>query len=788
MPSSRPSRPYADPAAALPDFLAFAGHARMQLEAHPAWRDWLLGDGVIDPATRRGAGKWELDWRELAAGGTDFSAGVEALRMVKQRECVRLGLLDFSGFLRLEEVMRQLSDLADFCLEKTLALAWTPLEKRFGAPTTLFTVIGLGKLGGRELNYSSDIDVIFVYGEEGDVGRITHHEFFTRLGQQLIGAFSGTSPHGSLFRIDLRLRPEGASGPLARSIESFEHHYGGFGETWERMALLKARRSAGDAALGYEFLKMRDRFSYPAHLSREVLSEIAGLKGRIEREVVGGGELDLHVKLGTGGIREIEFIVQALQLLHGARQSYLQRPGTLDALDALRTLDLLPAGQVTELKAAYVFWRNVEHRLQMVADLQTHTLPREAAARARIAESLGLAADDFERELVRHRTAVRGIFSGIFASEAPMEVKPPEVDFFPDPARARQDLGALLPEEMPSGPRTRQAFARLWPALGAALRRAIEPNRALARFVQFVEVYGSRGLLYESLATNPKALDLLVAIFDRSAFFSEVLRAHPELFEEEARGGLLDSEKAEADYLAEMKRLPEPRIETVRLHFRGELLRLFVRDSLQLAPLPVVQREMSALAATCLQLACDEARPGSPLAVIGLGRLGGGELSYGSDLDCLLIGEDVAAAQRVVRFMTERRAGGFLFPMDFRLRPNAEGPVCLPLAAYDDYYRNRAQFWEWQALNRTRFIAGDAETGARFTTLADEMWRRAAADPEGGAKIDAMRARIEKERGDPLFPPGDFKTGRGGLIDIEFGLQRFLLRRGVREPNLHRAL
>ncbi|HUB68455.1 MAG TPA: glutamine-synthetase adenylyltransferase, partial [Candidatus Methylacidiphilales bacterium] len=780
---------YSDPATALPDFLAFAGHARMQLEAHPGWRDWLLQDTVTGSAARRGAGKWEFDWREMAGNKIDFSAGLEALRAVKQREIIRLGLLDFSGFLRLEGVMEQLSDLADFCLEKTLELARASLEKRFGAPPTPFAVISLGKLGGRELNYSSDIDVIFVYGEEGDLaGHITHYEFFTRLGQQLIGAFSGTNPHGGLFRIDLRLRPEGVGGPLTRSLESYENYYAGFGEIWERMALLKARSSAGDEALGYDFLKMRDRFSYPAHLSREILREIASLKGRIEREVVGDGELDLHVKLGTGGIREIEFIVQALQLLHGSRQSYLQRSGTLDALDALRTLDLLPADQVLALKTAYVFWRNIEHRLQMVADLQTHTLPRETAARARIARSLGLAPDDFEREIIRHRTSVREIFSGIFASETPVTPIPPDTGFFSDPAQARQDIEALLPEHLAAGPRTRQTFARFWPLLEAALRHAVDPNRTLTRLVQFVEVYGSRGLLYESLATNPKALELLVTIFDRSAFFSEILRACPELFEEEARGGLLDTEKTGAGYLAEMKHLPEPRSGTVRLHFRGELLRLFVRDSLELAPLAVVQREMSALATACLQLACDEARSVSPLAVIGLGRLGGSELSYGSDLDCLLIGEDVAAAQRIIQFMTERLPGGFLFPMDFRLRPNAEGPVCLPLAAYDDYYRNHAQFWEWQALNRARFIAGDAATGARFLALADEMWRRAAADPQAGTKIDAMRARIEKERGDPHFPQGDFKTGRGGLMDIEFGLQRFMLRRGRREPNLHHAL
>lgn len=786
------SRPYAHPNEALPDFLRFASHARMQLEANPAWQGWLLSQDIIDPQIQRGAGKWELDWLELLGNAAqEFEPGVEALRAVKQRECVRLGLLDFGRFLPLQAVMQQLSMLGDFCLKKTLELARAPLEKRFGTPATPFTVIGLGKLGGQELNYSSDIDVMFVYGEEGELaGHISHHEFFTRLGQLLIGAFSGSGRYGGLFRIDLRLRPEGETGTLVRSLESCENYYAGFGETWERMALLKARTSAGDAGLGYEFLKMRDAFSYPAHLSREILQEIAALKKRIEQEIVGEDALDLHVKLGTGGIREIEFIVQALQLLHGARSSYLQRPGTLDALDALRTLDLLPANKITSLKAAYVFWRDVEHRLQMVADLQTHLLPRDPAGRAQIAESLGLSPENFEQRIHIHREAVRTIFSEIFEAEKPAEVPGYSVDFFSDPARARKDLDALLPEQSPilAGPRTRQTFGRLWPALSQVLRRAVDPNQTLARFVQFVEVYGSRGLLYESLATNPKALELLLTIFDQSAFFSEILRAHPELFEEQARSGLLNVEKSAAIYLEEMRALPGDKIQVVRRYFRGELLRLFLRDSLALAPLRLVQEELSALADACLQLACGEAGAAASLAVIGLGRLGGRELSYGSDLDCLLIGEDVAAAQRVIRFMTERLPGGLLFPMDFRLRPNGEGPVCLPLETYEDYYEARAQFWELQALNRARFVAGNPKYGESFIALADSTWKRAGDDPQALKKIDAMRKRIEKERGNRHFPLGEFKTGRGGLIDIEFGLHRFLLRRGRREPNLYRAL
>src|SRR5205807_5360876 len=246
------------------------------------------------------------------------------------------------------------------------------LRHRLGGPETEFSILGLGKLGGRELNHSSDIDVIFLYGEEGQVApNFTHHEWFNQLSAKIIETFAATDPAGALFRIDLRLRPEGAAGPLARSLESMENYYAGFGETWERLALIKARGIAGSRELAYEFLRQHQPFIYPKSGTPDLLEEIANIKRRIERDIVGSDKLHRDVKLGIGGIREIEFIVQALQLINGARHPFLQEPSMLKALQALRQLNFLPHEEVLALDNTYRFLRRVEHRLQIEAEQQT---------------------------------------------------------------------------------------------------------------------------------------------------------------------------------------------------------------------------------------------------------------------------------------------------------------------------------------------------------------------------------------------------------------------------------
>lgn len=789
------AKPYSAPADACADFLAYASQARTKIEAHPEWKEWLLSPEIIDPQNRRGLGKWRQDWLGLAGPGGElgFETALAALRKLKQREYLRLGLLDFSGFHSVEETMRQVSDLADFCLQMVLEVSQRYLTERFGAPPTPFCILGMGKLGGQELNYSSDIDVIFVYGEDGEVSpTMTCHEYYTRLAQRIISAFSTQTGEGNLFRIDLRLRPEGDSGALASSMAVCENYYAAYGETWERMAMLKARPSAGDRALGYEFDQMRAAFCYPRSLSLDVIEEIAALKERIEREVVKVENLDLHVKLGTGGIREIEFIVQALQVLNGARLPYFQHRSTLPALKAAATLDILPASKVEALTEAYLWWRTVEHRLQMAADLQTHSLPRDSARRAEVAATLGLELPEFERLITYHRHAVREVFDEIFSEHKTVVVETIiTTEMFAEPEHAIKDLEALEPSgksERHVSPRTHRSYQRFCHALNDRLQTSVDPDACLTRLVRFVEAYGARSLLYESLANNPKAFDLLLKIFDRSRFYADLLVSRPELFEESARCGTLDFRKTSEDYVREIHAITgDPALES-RRYRRAELLRIFLRDILELAPLPEIQREYSALARACLEYAIKQANPKSPLTVIAMGKFGGAELSYGSDLDCLMIGEDANAGRAVSKFMADIMPTGILFPVDFRLRPNGEGPICVPLEAYVDYYRDKAQLWEIQALTRFRVVAGDVDLGAAFTKEIEPIWLERARLPDAIEQVAKMRYRIETERVDPAHRDLEFKTGVGGLIDVEFGLQMHLMSRGIREPGTWKGL
>src|SRR6266853_1191107 len=334
------------------------------------------------------------------------------LRHWKNREMTRIALRELANAAALEETTAELSQLAEICVREVFAHWNTKFRESFGSPAADFAILALGKLGGGELNHSSDVDLIFLYSNEGQVSpHFSYHEFFNRLGKKILETFSTRDPEGPLFRIDLRLRPEGSAGPLARSLESMEHYYGGFGETWERIALIKARGIAGSRELAYEFLRQHQPFIYPKSPTPDLLDEIARIKRRIERDMVGADKLERDVKLGRGGIREIEFIVQTLQLIHGAYHPFLQESSTFKALRGLRQLDLLPREEVLTLDKAYRFLRRVEHRLQIEAEQQTHTVPQEPKALRRLALSLRFSSgQDFTAVLRQHMRAVRSIF------------------------------------------------------------------------------------------------------------------------------------------------------------------------------------------------------------------------------------------------------------------------------------------------------------------------------------------------------------------------------------------
>jgi len=757
---------------------------------------WLSEPEVL--ASSRGIGRMRKDLEELSTKPPQRVNDFTALRRWKQREMLRIALRDVGGIADVEQTTLELSQLAEICVREITDRLYMDLVRRLGEPGTPFVMLGMGKFGGNDLNYSSDIDVVFYYGETGQLASgLTRQEFFARLMQKIIEVFKTTDPAGPLFRIDLRLRPEGDAGLLVRSLDSMENYYAAFGETWERMALSKARIVAGDDELAYEFSQRLQAFIYPRSVGPEMIEEVAHIKGRIEREIVGETNLHRNVKLGRGGIREIEFISQSLQLLHGSRHAFLQERGTLKSLHALQQLDLLPREAMETLIRAYRFLRITEHRLQIVEEAQTHTLPDSPQALELIAQSLacsGLISGDnyteaFLRTLETHTTAVREIFEAVMKSDKEETILR-DVTFFENPARAQkslQELGEGSGSSLVS-PRTRKLFGRLEPELLHAISRTADPDATLTRFLRFTERYGLRGALYETLLVNPRVMELLIKLFDSSAFLSEIAIRRPQLVEEVARLGNLGDASDVDTQLTGLARNDEnlPWQDWVRVYRRAQQLRIGLRDLLGFATLPEVFAEHTALADACLLFTQRQLKLEDQLTVVSLGKFGGQELGYGADLDVVFIGSDPAAGAQLVRAMTEQSGEGRVFAMDARLRPEGEkGELAVTLGEWRDYFsRGRGGLWEAQALTKARPISGPLQE--EFLESAQSVWRQHGQREDLFPEIAAMLSRVAEHRGgNPLL---DFKTGPCGLMRIEFFVQANQMRSGVWEPNTLRAL
>jgi glutamate-ammonia-ligase adenylyltransferase len=784
-------------AEAIGGLLAVSPASAEKIIRDPAALVWLSQPEIC--ASERGPGRMLRDLE--AERGAGFDPQFRALRRVKNREMLRIALRDVGRLSTLEQTTYEISCVADLCV-RTVCDGWLgEIGRRWGGPETGFCVIGMGKLGGEELNYSSDIDVIFLYGEDGALNPgFTYHEFFTRLAEKIAGSFAAASPDGALFRIDIRLRPEGGAGPLVRSLESMENYYAGFGETWERMALIKARRVAGSEELFYEFAHRLQPFVYPRSVSPDTLDEIAATKARIERDIVGEGGLELNVKLGRGGIREIEFVTQALQLLHGARHAFLQERNTLKGLRALRQLDFLDGGDLGALTAAYRFLRDVEHRLQIAEEKQTHTLPQPGPARERLARSLGFEEGGaFDAALLGHTGAVRAIFDkflrggtdkGGADKTAPGRLLR-DLGFFAEPAAGEKELEELGRPGSAGhvSPRTRKLYAKLEPLLLDGLRGLADPDLALRGFVRFVERYGIRGLLFESLVTNPRLLELLLRLFDSSRFLTDIVLRRPQLIEETARTGSLAREYDVAAHLDGLSRREERGLapgDWVRVYRRAQILRIALRDILGFAEIGQVQREYTALAEACLLHTMRTLGLTQSLTVVAMGKFGGAELSYGCDLDVVFVGEEPARAAELMKAMTAQTAEGIVFPVDARLRPEGEsGVLAAPLERYRQYFQNRAQLWEAQALTKARAIAGPAAEA--FIEWARECWAGFGRRADLLAEIRKMHERVVRERAGREGALA-FKTGVGGLMELEFHTQALQMRHGVWEPNTVRAL
>ncbi|MBV9998353.1 MAG: hypothetical protein JO015_04480, partial [Verrucomicrobia bacterium] len=766
----------------LINFLTYSPGSLEKIQRHPELLRWLLSADVTSSKMR------------LRDAATDPGLAEDQtfswLRRWKSDELLRIGFRDFSGQADLVETTADITAVAERCVSTVLSGALATAARRWGTPPTGIGVLAMGKFGGEELNYSSDIDVIFFYGEDGALNpNFSYHEYYTRIAQRVVDTFS--TKENPLFRIDLRLRPEGAAGPLVRSLASMEHYYSGYGETWERLALIKARGICGDGELLYEFNQRLQPFIFPKLVSVELLDEVADLKLRIERDLVGNEELHRNVKLGFGGIREIEFTVQALQLLHGARHAFLQGRNTLKTLIALERLQLLPVAAVRSLEDAYVFLRTVEHRLQMVREQQTHTLPANPQTQALIGRTLGFESRDrFLETLSKHTQAVRATFEHLLQGRSGPPAGPMPTGFFRAPETARRALGALAsgPAGVHVAPRNKRLYRKLEPELVNWLSRMADPDAALNRFVRFVDAYGIRGALFETLLANPRLLELLVRLFDASAFFSEIVIRRPQLIEEVARGRDLSASHTVADFekgLAQNYETLDPGT-WVRVYRRAELVRLVLKNVLGLASLEALQEEMTNLAEACLHFCMQLAGSSTGLTVLALGKFGGRELLYGADLDVVLVGEDPLLAERLIKFMNTKTSEGRVFGLDTRLRPEGEsGALVVGLDQYQAYFENRAQVWEMQSLSKARVVGGPH--AAPLAEAVRRMWEKAAERGDLRDRIGEMYLRVvtQREKGSDFY---HLKTGRGGLMAVEFATQYLQMREKIFETNTLHAL
>ncbi len=847
------------------------------LIAHPELLSNLTPELLQHPRRPQGLQRELADALVAISDPATHPVAFEQLRQFKQREMLRIGARDLARLANVAEITLELSNVADVCLDAVLQLCAAQLTARFGRPyhqdaagrwqPTEFCVLGLGKLGGQELNYSSDVDVIFVYTEEGRVfkeppGRTkkitgagqASHQYFNRLAEMFITEVTRMTADGMLYRVDLRLRPEGDAGPLTRSLPGYENFYAQWGQTWERMMLIKARVVAGDGALAAEFLETIQSFRYPRSPGQGVLREVAGMKERIENEVVKAGELDLNVKLGRGGIREIEFVAQTMQLVHAGRLPFLQGAQTLPTLDKLAQYELLGRDETGALTQAYCFLRDVEHRLQMEDNQQTHTIPDAPAARQRLAALMGFGTlADFDAARREHSHAVRSVYDRLLKADAPMpQAVLPELTAGTEPEWKRiledhsfvnVDHSLKLLNEFVHGPGYVHVSSRTVELASQLLSKMLalcpkppgtpgeppptalsDPDRVLTRVDQFITAYGARATLFEMWNSNPSLFELMLLLFDRSEFLAEVAIRTPDLVDALVLSGRLQRGKDAAEILKDLRHGRDDADQRLwlRRYHQAELMRIGLRDILGLAGFEQNLTELSALADACLQYALEvvlrkRKLKFPPLVIIGLGKLGGAEINYGSDLDIIFVTNAPprslpklqAIAVEVMDLISSRTEMGVAFATDARLRPDGEkGLLVNTLKSYEDYYRRRAYLWEIQALSRTRPVAGNLELGNQFQKLAAALTDFTAGNvrakfkgrgvglhaglsaysPKWKQEIHKMRERIEKER----TPSGQdalaIKTSAGGLMDAEFLAQTFCLANGWQEPNTLRAL
>lgn len=780
----------------------------------PLWLAELAGDDIAATLDRL-ALTAHLD-AALAAAGDDGAP--RALRLFKYRWLARIVVRDCALPLAASgETLTDLSWLAEVLLDRALQIAHARTTANLGPPhwrdaqgrvvTAPFCVLGLGKLGGEELNFSSDVDLIYLYGHVADAMNGPQQraplDWFMRLGQEFARLVGAETEDRFLYRIDLDLRPEGDGGPPAISDAMLADYYENAADHWEKVAFMKARPVAGDLDLGWRAVRSIHPMIYRAAMDYAGVRRIRALQQRVGREALrssgrGAGDDGFDVKLDPGGIRDIEFVAQALQLLHGGRIPQLRDRSAQRAIARLAEVKLLPAETAATLRHAYLFLRRVENRLQMEDERQVHALPQRPAAQLRLARAMGFtgttALADFEAELSRQRDHVRAFGASVEVGSS---------------AEAILQLFLRHQPRLLGSPETRPMMEALAEQFAREIEASPDLVLALNNLDRFVAAVGARRFYYELLIDRPELVGRLAALFAGSRFLSALLAQHPRLIEPlfgDPNLLLFTREQLRADLVsirAELGPADEPDFErdldALRLFHQRQVLNVGLLDVDEQITRAACETALSEIAEIALESALAvaqrevmRARPPSNSAaaarflVVGMGKLASRELSYGSDLDLIFLYDlpdteagnapfvqeyCVRVAQRLISALETPTANGACYEIDSRLRPSGnQGTLVTSVAGLREHYQTLAMLWEKQALLRARPVAGDAAAGAAFESLRREVLLQPL-PADAAAEIHRVRSRMEHELAEETATRRDLKRGRGGLLDVENAVQ-----------------
>jgi glutamate-ammonia-ligase adenylyltransferase len=826
-------------------------HLFMTLNRRPELAEEIfLDDSGLEERTRE---QTHRSLRELTKPLTRERDFMNALRDFKEREFLRIGRLDLSFRSGPREVMKQLSNLASASAQMALEFHARRLQARYGAPPGIkeghgLVILGMGKLAGGELNFSSDVDLIFLCasheGKTTGPQPIPARRYFEELAQSIARSLSEVTEHGFVFRVDLRLRPEGEKGELVPSAENAIGYYLSWGRTWERAALMKAAVVAGDSILGQAFLKAIEPFVYRRHLDYSTLEDMREMKKRIQSQIK--KKPGINIKLGQGGIREIEFFVQALQLINSGKNPQARSPSTVEALRSLAKHDLLDGTTARELEDAYIFFRNVEHKIQINYQLQTHEIPRSLEQQAELAERMGYPADQlhiFMGEIESKRSLVEDLFASLFhyTDEAGLDNISAEAHELCESMenkekalRLMEEAGFIAPQRSygilqgfvsPSqrrwlSDRGKAMLEKLTPLFLDEILKTPEPDQTLHSLDRYIDSLKGGSAYLATFLENLPTARYLTQILGQSKFFADMLVKYPQAVDSlisryyneppKEKGALMDDlnlRLATADlYETELDIVREfKHEETLRIgvkHLSGEILATTARW--------LVTELAEALLESAVNIALREMErkfghydffENLPLVIVGMGKVGGQEMSYLSDLDIIFIFDPpmdqigalscrewfTRLASRIISILSAPTSQGAAYEIDTRLRPSGnQGPLVSTLDSFRDYHETESKLWEKQALIRARPLTGPVTVRDEVANIMRECVKDANLDGEGLKEMVRLRRRMESELADEDMMHVDLKTGHGGLVDVEFLVQANILSHMKENPDILR--